>query len=209
MKLGFHRQRGIDVILPDPRDGRRRGFYFALTLAVTAPVDPQSGMTVNLVHVDDWLGRIAEKFPSADGIFPWLRDAGAFTASLVAEKTASLVSLQLTASAESWLHRPASTDGPRWECAWRFESLGPAEASTGGPNAGSSAGVQWPCLREIVLSSEEALPSVNPAGAVTLSSGVAVEKCIAAGWPAVPAGWSWKEIREGDPAGRVWRNFSP
>jgi hypothetical protein len=55
MKVCFNRSRSFELILQNPRDESRRGFYFELVAAVTAPVNPESGMTVNLTVVDEWL----------------------------------------------------------------------------------------------------------------------------------------------------------
>lgn len=55
MTVRFFRSRGFEIVFPDPRDGRRRGFFFELILGLEAPVDPRSGMTVNLARVEEWL----------------------------------------------------------------------------------------------------------------------------------------------------------
>lgn len=58
MRVRFHRSRHFEVILSSPRASSPRGFFFVLSLGVEAPVDPLSGMTVNLSAVDRWLDEL-------------------------------------------------------------------------------------------------------------------------------------------------------
>lgn len=59
MKLSFHRSRWIEVLPQNGAAGPVR--VFRVAVGVSAPVDPLSGMTVNLVEVDRWLADFASR----------------------------------------------------------------------------------------------------------------------------------------------------
>ncbi|MBX2989066.1 MAG: hypothetical protein KF802_14345 [Bdellovibrionaceae bacterium] len=67
MTLCFGRSRGFEALLQDPRGGDVRGFLFELAVWLEAPVDPLSGMTVNLVKVDAWLDSLIPELAAR----PW------------------------------------------------------------------------------------------------------------------------------------------
>ena len=61
MAIHFHRSRTMNLTLTKP--GETRAFVFDASIGVQAPagdVDPDTGMLVDLLQVDGWLGDLAE-----------------------------------------------------------------------------------------------------------------------------------------------------
>lgn len=189
MRPRFHRRRGIDVILSDPRGLGRRGFYFDLVVAVAAPVDPESGMTVNLIHVDRWLDEASAAFTEAADVFVLLEGLETFLASRVPERKAVLSRIEVNSQDESW-----GRDAAGWFYRWRREGLR------------SDGRVQRPRRFEGVLRSSDPKPIAPSMPAFDDPTGNGVFAL------ATPTGWRWDEWRESDPAGRTirsWRPLSP
>lgn len=186
MRPRFHRRRGIDVILSDPRGPGRRGFYFDLVVAVAAPVDPESGMTVNLVHVDRWLDEAAKTFAEADDVFTLIEALEKFLAPKAGAQKAALALVELNSDGETW-----GRDENGWFYRWR--RLGDREAD----------GVRRPRRFEGVLRSSETkahAPPSMPEPRDLEGPGVFILP--------TPAGWRWAEWRESDPSGRTTRAWT-
>ena len=68
MKLTFNRSHTVEVKITKP--GANRAFVFDLEVAIAKPseppVDPMSGMLLNLVDADAMLAELHNTFPSAD-----------------------------------------------------------------------------------------------------------------------------------------------
>lgn len=67
--LQFVREIPIRIVLQGALSNRR-GFLFYMSVGFSAEVDPLSGMTVNLVAVDEWLGSLKEDLEESIFISP-------------------------------------------------------------------------------------------------------------------------------------------
>lgn len=136
MKLSFHRARWIEFSPKNGAVGPVR--VFRLEVGVTAPIDPLSGMTVNLVVMDGWLDELALQLEQAadfertrTAIPDWLRER-------VSRVGAALVRVRVLEGDEVHEWAPeVSWSRARWRSATRNISGGEwpgqgLEAATGG-----------------------------------------------------------------------------
>lgn len=190
MKIRFHRSRSFEVILPTPSGSGRRGFFFRLGLGVEAPVDPLSGMTVNLSVVDGWLDDLG--WPrEARGVWSLVDDFWRPLAAKAMTSGATLTRLEIRGDDSWW-----ATDGKLHERGFLFPSFRPRE------------GMLRPCRREFILTSTLPMPrDPAPDEFRNLREGD-IEILLASGWPAIPD-WNWKEIRDADPAGDLFKTYRP
>lgn len=183
MKVRFHRSRLFEVISLDPRARERRGFFFTLSVGFEAPVDPMSGMTVNLVHVDRWLSELAVPVET-DDIWFMMHTFGVALEKRAEEFGARLSRIEIR-DGDSWWAREKSL----CERGFVREQLKPAD-------------VLRPVLREFVLRSPD--PAEDPPlKAIDDFNERAIDESV----PNEFWGWSLAEIRESDLAGQATINF--
>lgn len=184
MAVRFHRSRGYEVVLQDPRDGRRRGFFFDLSIGVEAPVNAESGMTVNLVRMDHWLALATTRSEWESGDFFGLLGA-------LQEKLEPLV-----ASERARLTRVELRLGPLW---WALEH-GDEEAGGTASSHRPEGNLERPCRRTVVARRMKAsAPAPDFQAILAAAEGRSFEVWVA-GPP--PAGWTWVRFDEADPAGQ-------
>lgn len=61
MKIRFVRSRPMELFFKDPSSEKARGIFFEAGLSLEGPLDPLSGMVLNLVHVDHLLEVLRQK----------------------------------------------------------------------------------------------------------------------------------------------------
>lgn len=133
MKLSFHRARWIEIPPKDGATGPVR--VFRLEVGVTAPVDPLSGMTVNLAVLDTWLGAVAHR-----------RDFSEASLSALEKVRVELVNFAAGVGAE--LVRCACVEGTavlEWTSSrgWRKGQVGEGLEVVAGGHSWPGSVVQW------------------------------------------------------------------
>lgn len=100
--LQFVRQTSIRIVIEETPSGPRRGFLFKMAAGFQKEIDPQSGISVNLVSVDRWLQELKRGLESSSLSLQqkkdWrsyvLQQAQDFLLKKANEEGAQLVSLQ-------------------------------------------------------------------------------------------------------------------
>jgi hypothetical protein len=124
------RQTAFSYVISEPLPARR-GFYFKLAAAFEKEVDALSGMTVNLMDIDEWLKGFIESIPAngfavlenhAEEI---LRQARGYLHSRAVIQNAQLISLCLSEERNwslAW-NKAMPADQYLFECSHFFESI--------------------------------------------------------------------------------------
>ncbi len=144
----FFREKNFSFLFDSPL-APRRGFFFYLTLGVSKELDPLTGMTVNLLWVDQWIEEFIQGLPRSSALLSQnaalfsqasalhlnlsraiLKQAQIFFSARAFAEGAQVVSLALREERGGGLHWEASRpDDFAWTSSHYWESFHP---ETGG-----------------------------------------------------------------------------
>ena len=60
MEVSFFRSKQFELMMKSPQDNKVRGLFYSVILGLQGPVDPESGMVLNLVQVDQLMARVQQ-----------------------------------------------------------------------------------------------------------------------------------------------------